>query len=60
MKDPLSRKTNASDLLIGGVLGSVFTSIIGLFVSHVLIAEIIWGFAFIFIIFLLFSQNQSE
>jgi hypothetical protein len=53
-KNEFSRTTNIIDLSIGFILGSIFILIIGLFVSPVMIAEIIWGFAFVFIMFLLF------
>ena len=56
MKD-ITRKTNVVDLLIGGVLGSISTLIIGSLTPKIIIAEIIWGFAFVFIIILLFSRH---
>jgi len=53
MSDVFTRKIYSSDLLIGGILGSVFTVTIGLFVSQIVTAEIVWGLAFIFIVILI-------
>lgn len=49
--------TDSFDLLIGAILGSFFTLIIGLFIPQMVIAEIAWGIAFVFIMFLLFSHH---
>lgn len=48
---------DASDLLTGGILGGIFILIIGLFITQITIAEIIWGIAFVFIMSLLLSRH---
>lgn len=53
----LFRMADISDLLIGGILGSIFILIIGLSIPQVIIAEISWGIAFVFIMFLLFLHH---
>jgi hypothetical protein len=57
IKNLFSRITDSFDLLIGAILGSFFTLIIGLFIPQIVIAEIAWGIAFVFIMFLLFSHH---
>ena len=57
IKNIFSRITNSTDLLIGVILGSLFTLFIGLFITPLLVAEIVWGIAFVFIMFLLFARH---
>ena len=57
MKYIFSRTINSFDLLIGIILGSFFTLAIGLFIPQIVVAEITWGFALVFIMFLFFSHH---
>lgn len=57
MKNLFSKMADSFDLLTGVILGSFFTVLIGLFISQIVVAEITWGFAVVFIVFLIFSHH---
>ena len=48
---------SSSDLFTGSIFGGVFILAIGLFFHQIATAEISWGVAFIFIVFLLISHH---